>query len=99
VHTAPPSPDFGFEGTVLSEGVGPVNMMIAAVDNGDNLMMYSGPVYSHFEIIPDGMKRFTDAEWKEVVQNGRGYSVENDVLLTYPEWAKGYVVVIQETKI
>jgi len=95
VHTAPPSPDYGFGGTVLSEGVGPVNMMIAAVDNGDNLMMYSGPVYSHFEIIPDGMKRFTDEEWKGVVQKGRGL-VENDVLLTYPEWAKGYVV---ETKI
>jgi len=93
VHTAPPSPDFGFEGTVLSEGVGPVNMMIAAVDNGDNLMMYSGPVFSHFEIIPNGMKRFTDAEWKGVVKKGRKNLVENE--LTYPEWAKGYVVVSQ----
>jgi len=49
VNTAPPSPDFGFNGTVISEGVGAINMMIAAVDNGSDLMMYAGPVFSHFE--------------------------------------------------
>jgi len=92
VHTAPPSPSFGFGGTVLSEGVGCVNMMIAAVDNGKDLMMYAGPVFSHFEIIPDGMKRYTDSEWKNVLEKGRGVSAINDILLTYPEWAKGYVV-------
>jgi len=92
VHTAPPSPDFGFKGTVLSEGVGNVNMMIAAVDNGKDLTMYAGPVFSHFEIIPNGVHRFTDSEWKDVLEKGRGASAAHNILLTYPEWAKGYVV-------
>jgi len=92
IHTAPPSPNFGFSGTVLSEAVGAVNMMVAAVDNGNDVTMYAGPVYSHFEIIPDGIKRFSDSNWKEALKTNRHLT---DTEVNYPEWAMKYVVVSQ----
>jgi hypothetical protein len=83
VHTAPPS--VGFQGTVLSEGVGNVNMLIAALDNGKEVRVYAGPVFSHFELIPDEVKRFSDSEWKEMLKN-------KDKLIVHPKWTQDYLV-------
>jgi len=83
VHTQPPS--IGFEGTVLSEAVGNVNMLIAALDNGKDVKVYAGPVYSHYEIVPSGVKRFSDSEWKTMLLN-------NDKLIVNPNWTKDYLV-------
>jgi len=68
------------------EAVGSVNMMVAAVDNGKDVTMYAGPVFSHFEIIPEGIQRMSDSEWTSVVTEGVGD------MLNYPEWAQEYVV-------
>ena len=65
VHTAPPSPDTHFSGTVLTEAVGNINMMLAAINSGTDVVVYASPVFSHYEIIPSGIDRMADSEWKK----------------------------------
>jgi hypothetical protein len=83
VHTAPPS--LGFQGTVLSEAVGNVNMLIAALDNGNDTRIYAGPVFSHYELIPNGINRYSDSEWKEMLK-------KKDPLIVIPKWTQEYTV-------
>jgi len=85
VHTAPPSPDFGFNGTVLTEGVGNVNIMLVSFKSGEDVTVYAGPVYSHYETTPPSVSRLNDDQWKEIVQSKRN-------TLTRPEWTKDYLV-------
>ena len=49
VHTDLPCPDCGDPGSVLHEAVGNVDLLIIAVDNGPDRMVYAGPVLSHYE--------------------------------------------------
>jgi hypothetical protein len=83
VHTAPPSE--GFDGTVLSEAVGNVNMLVAALDNGNDTRIYAGPVFTHYELIPNGMKRYSDSEWKDMLK-------AKDPLIVPPKWTQDYLV-------
>jgi hypothetical protein len=83
VHTAPPSE--GFDGTVLSEAVGNVNMLVAALDNGNDTRIYAGPVFTHYELIPNGMKRYSDSEWKAMLK-------AKDPLIITPKWTQDYLV-------
>ncbi len=45
VHTDGPSAPDGDPGAVLHEGVGRVNLMMIAVDNGPDRMVFAGPVF------------------------------------------------------
>jgi hypothetical protein len=63
VHTDPNS------GAVLEEGVGDVNFVVVAVDNGPHRMAYVGPIYSFYEFTAPAGKRMTNEEWRELIQN------------------------------
>ena len=84
VHTDIPNPDSGDPGCVLHEGVGNVNLMVIAIDNGTDRMIYAGPVLSHYEFEMPAFVRKTDAEWKNDLTNKKQPPV--------PEWTKGYLV-------
>ncbi|AFZ18469.1 DUF3160 domain-containing protein [Allocoleopsis franciscana] len=61
VHTNVPAP--GDPGCVLHQGVGNVDLLMIAVDNGENKMVYAGPVLSHYEFEMPGVSRLSDSEW------------------------------------
>src|SRR5262249_31453178 len=44
VPTDPPAPIVGDPGCVLTQGVGSVDLMIIAIDNGQDRLVYAGPV-------------------------------------------------------
>lgn len=82
VHTWPPS-DLG-PGCVLTQGVGNVDLMLVAIDNGKDKMVYAGPVLSHYEFEMPGLTRKSDSEWRKDIREGK--------LPPRPEWTKGYLV-------
>ena len=54
VHTDPDSQ------SVLEEGVGSCNFLIAAIDNENDRMIYVGPAYSYYEFRHPAAVRLTD---------------------------------------
>lgn len=84
VLTAGFSDPDGDPGGVLHEGVGAVNLLIIAVDNGPDRMVYAGPVFSFYEFEKPLGVRMTDEEWKAVVNSpGRP---------TPPPWTAEYLM-------
>lgn len=71
VHTDLPDMVVGDPGAVIHEGVADVNMLLIAVDNGPDRMVYAGPVLSHYEFEVPGVSRLTDDDWKAKVQAGQ----------------------------
>src|SRR5262249_19776192 len=84
VHTDPPSREDGDPGCVLHQGVGSVDLLVIAVDNGKDKMLYAGPVLSHYEFEMPGVTRKSDSEWRKEVGDSR--------TPPRPEWTKGYLV-------
>ncbi len=85
VHTAPPD-EFDPEGGVLHEGVGDVDLLLIAVDNGPDRMVYAGPTMSHYEFIEKGptLVRLTDQAWSsQVLSPNRP---------PRPDWTRSYLV-------
>lgn len=84
VHTDFPSFPDGDPGAVLQQGVGRVNLMMIAVDNGPDRMVFAGPVFSHYEFtVPDGT-RLTDEAWKQ--------SVDAGATPAPPPWTRSYLI-------
>jgi hypothetical protein len=86
VHTDTPSPSpLGFDpGSVLHQGVGGVDLMLIAIENGKDRMVFAGPVLSHYEFEMTGIVRKTDSEWgKELTAGNRP---------PRPEWTQSYLV-------
>jgi hypothetical protein len=71
VHTDVPAPLIGDPGCVLHQGVGNIDLLLLAVDNGPDRMVYAGPVLSHFELEMPGVTRKSDSEWRQDLQSGR----------------------------
>ena len=71
VHTDPPDDLHGDPGCVLHEGVGNVDLLLIAVDNGKDRMVYAGPVLSHYEFEMTGIARKSDSEWRADLAAGR----------------------------
>jgi hypothetical protein len=71
VHTDLPDPIVGDPGAVIHEGVGNVHLLMIAVDNGPDRMVYAGPVYSHYEFELPGVARMADSEWKSGLSSGQ----------------------------
>ncbi len=69
-------------GGVLHEATGNVDLLVIAVDNGPDKMVYAGPTLSHYEFILPGpnLKRLTDEEWKASAWPAR------------PDWTTSYLV-------
>lgn len=84
VHTDPPDPIVGDPGAVIHEGIGNVNLLMIAVDNGPDRMVYAGPVLSHYEFEMPANTRMTDAQWKANLQAGQKPPP--------PEWTRSYLV-------
>jgi hypothetical protein len=84
VHTDVPAPDVGDPGSVLHQGVGNVDLLMIAVDNGSDKMVYAGPVLSHYEFEMPEMTRKSDSEWQQDVESG--------TLPPRPDWTKSYLV-------
>jgi hypothetical protein len=92
VHTDVPS--LGDPGGVLHQGVGTPNMMLVAIDNGPDRMIYAGPVLSHYEFeIVGEPYRMTDFEWEEILmrdfRNIGGREIQG---VAPPEWTRSYLV-------
>jgi hypothetical protein len=81
IFTAPPD-EVDSIGGVLHEATGDVDLLLIAVDNGPNRMVYAGPVMSHYEFVVPGpvLKRMSDSEWQGSARPAR------------PEWTQSYLV-------
>jgi hypothetical protein len=84
VHTDVPCKDTSDPGCVLHQGVGNVDLLMIAVDNGEDKTVYAGPVLSHYEFELPGISRKSDSEWREDIKNGR--------LPPRPDWTRDYLV-------
>ena len=82
IFTAPPDL-IDPVGGVLHEATGGVDMLLIAIDNGPDRMVYAGPVMSHYEFLVPGpvLKRLTDSDW--------GFMTPRP---DRPDWTKGYLV-------
>jgi hypothetical protein len=82
VHTDVPAPRD--PGCVLHEGVGNVDLLMIAVDNGEDKIVYAGPVLSHYEFEMPGVSRLSDSEWLNGIKKGK--------VPPRPHWTKSYLV-------
>lgn len=90
VHTNPPAPDYGDPGSVLHQGVGSVDLMLIAIDNGKDRVVYLGPTMSHYEFETPNAVRRTDKEWKGQLLDGQHPP--------RPDWTGGFLVPATERK-
>ena len=84
VHTDPPCVQHGDPGCVLHQGVGKVDLMVIAIDNGTDRFVYVGPTMSHYEFEVPGVSRKTDKEWKTELLDAKHPP--------RPDWTHGYLV-------
>src|SRR5215471_15160075 len=77
-------PTWWATGCVLTQGVGNVDLLLVAIDNGADRVVYAGPVLSHYEFEMPGVTRKSDSEWRKDIQAGR--------LPPRPEWTRSYLV-------
>ena len=70
VHTDAPFVPDGDPGAVLHQAVGNANLLVIAVDNGPDRILYAGPVLSHYEFLTPYGTRLTDEEWKAIQPPG-----------------------------
>src|SRR5262249_43901922 len=84
VHTNPRDPNTGDPGCVLHQGVGMVDLLIVAIDNGKDRMVYAGPTLSHYEFEMPHATRKTDSEWRKDLSGGQAPP--------RPAWTKSYLV-------
>ena len=93
IHTDLPAAPVGDPGSVLHQGVGPVGLMLIAVDSGSDRMVYAGPVLSHyeFEILGEPF-RLTDEEWQRMLSPWVMQPTENRIVegLAPPAWAQDF---------
>jgi hypothetical protein len=84
VHTDVPEVRVCDPGAVIHEGVGNVHLLMIAVDNGPDRMVYAGPVFSHYEFEVPGANRLSDEDWKAKLDAGQKPPS--------PEWTRSYLV-------
>jgi hypothetical protein len=84
VHTDVPAPPLGDPGSVLHQAVGNIDLMIIAIDNGKDRVVYLGPTMSHYEFDMPGATRMTDSEWKR--------SLLGDKFPSRPDYTHRYLV-------
>jgi hypothetical protein len=95
VHTDVPDDDCNDPGSVLHEGIGNVNLLLIAVDNGADRFICAGPVLSHYELEVIGApRRLTDNEWSDILAGDFPSDVAPSQVegLAPPFWTTGYLV-------
>jgi hypothetical protein len=84
VHTDTVDTQIGDPGCVLHQGVGNIDLLVIAIDNGKDRVVYAGPLLSHYEFeTPLGVRK-TDSEWRSMLNAGRQPP--------RPAWTRGYLV-------
>ncbi|HKB41353.1 MAG TPA: DUF3160 domain-containing protein, partial [Gemmataceae bacterium] len=71
VHTNVPSPVVNDPGCVLHQGVGNIDLLVIAIDNGKDRMVYVGPTLSHYEFEMPGVTRKSDSEWRKDINTNK----------------------------
>jgi len=61
-----------------------VNLMMIAVDNGPDRMVFAGPVFSHYEFNAPHGTRLTDEAWTQ--------SVDAGTTPAPPPWTRSYLI-------
>lgn len=84
VHTDVPAPPVGDPGCVVHQGVGNIDLLLVAIGNGKDRMVYAGPVLSHYEFETPVDRRLADSEWRQQSVDGK--------LPPRPEWTRSYLV-------
>jgi hypothetical protein len=72
-----------------------VNLLMIAVENGGDRMVFAGPVLSHYEFEVTGSpRRLNDDEWKAMQRQQFPTDVESTRVegLVPPPWTSGYLV-------
>ncbi|GAB4180872.1 MAG: DUF3160 domain-containing protein [Coleofasciculaceae cyanobacterium] len=94
VHTNVPIPELENPGSVLHQGVGNINLLMIAVDNGEDKIVYAGPVFSYYEFEMPGILRKSDDEWrKDITASKWKTDSTRDNLPPRPDWTKSYLVL------
>lgn len=90
IFTAPPD-QIDPVGGVLHEATGSVDLLLIAVDNGPDRMIYAGPVMSHYEFLVPGpqLRRLTDSDWSFM------YSLTS-TRPPRPDWTRSYLVPLTQ---
>jgi hypothetical protein len=83
VHTDLPDDLVCDPGAVIHEAVGHVHLLMIAVDNGRDRMVYAGPVFSHYELEVPGVNRISDDEWQATLTTG--------IKPKSPEWTRSFL--------
>jgi hypothetical protein len=96
VHTDVPCDTCGDPGGVLHEGIGQVNLLLIAVENGADRMVFAGPVLSHYEFEVTGSpRRLNDDEWR-AMQWWQQFPPDVDPArvegVAPPRWTSSYLV-------
>ena len=84
VHTDLPDQVVGDPGAVIHEATGNVHLMLMAVDNGPDRMVYAGPVLSHYEFEVPGVNRLSDTNWQSNPNDSVPNAIGLDPLLPRP---------------
>jgi hypothetical protein len=84
IDTDLPDDVTGDPGADIHDAVGNVNLLMIAVDNGTNRMVYAGPVLSHYEFQEPVGTRLTDGQWQTILQ-GPPVPLPD-------EWTSGYLI-------
>lgn len=84
VFTAPPD-QADPTGGVLHLATGAIDLLLVAVDNGPDRMIYAGPVMSHYEFLEPGptLNRLTNDEWQQRLATRRP---------SRPDWTRDHLV-------
>jgi hypothetical protein len=90
VHTDVPCMLCGDPGSVLHQGVGNVDLMVIAIDNGTDRVVYVGPTMSHYEFETPSAVRKTDKEWKRDLLDAK--------FPPRPDYTRGYLVPATDRK-
>jgi hypothetical protein len=90
VHTDVPARPIGDPGSVLHQGVGNIDLMIIAIDNGKDRVVYVGPTMSHYEFETPNAVRKTDKEWKNDLLDAK--------VPARPDYTRGYLVPFLDRK-
>jgi hypothetical protein len=84
VHTDTPSDWPPDPGCVLHQAVGGVDLLVIAIDEGEEPVVFAGPTLSHYEFEMPHATRKADSEWQADLESGH--------FPPRPSWTQSYLV-------
>ncbi len=65
VQTTMPQEEFPYSGHTYHQAVGDINLLVIAIENGEDRVIYLGPTLSHYDFFESAASRLSDSEWEE----------------------------------